>query len=181
MKRGDIIYIENNNREGSMQRGDRPAVIVSNQAQIETSETVQVVYLTTKPKTDLPTHFITKNALAPSTVLCENVYTIPKYKTKEWIGSLSEEEMQELDICLVIALAIDIQGMTEKKGTPAAPEVITALEEENKELKERMGKLEAEKERIAQTVGDIMKYKHQAAVYKEMYDEVLGKLLAKGV
>ena len=36
--------------------GGRPAVIVSNDKNNAKSNTVEVVYMTTKPKTDLPTH-----------------------------------------------------------------------------------------------------------------------------
>ena len=57
MKRGEIYYIESTYREtGSEQRGGRPAVIVSNDKNNENSEVVEVVYMTTKPKNDLPTH-----------------------------------------------------------------------------------------------------------------------------
>lgn len=52
MKRGEIYYIESTYREtGSEQRGSRPAVIVSNDKNNENSEVVEVVYMTTKPKT----------------------------------------------------------------------------------------------------------------------------------
>lgn len=55
MKRGEIYYIESTYREtGSEQRGGRPAVIVSNDKNNENSEVVEVVYMTTKPKNDLP-------------------------------------------------------------------------------------------------------------------------------
>ena len=72
MKRGEIYYIESTYREtGSEQRGGRPAVIVSNDKNNENSEVVEVVYMTTKPKNDLPTHVFIRSALSPSTVLCE--------------------------------------------------------------------------------------------------------------
>lgn len=59
MKRGEIYYIESTYREtGSEQRGGRPAVIVSNDKNNENSEVVEVVYMTTKPKNDLPTHVL---------------------------------------------------------------------------------------------------------------------------
>ena len=72
MKRGEIYFIKSTYREeGSEQRGDRPAVIVSNDANNEHSDVVEIVYMTTKPKTDLPTHVFTRSALSPSTILCE--------------------------------------------------------------------------------------------------------------
>lgn len=72
MKRGQIYYVRSNYREeGSEQRGGRPAVIVSNDKNNANSNTVEVVYMTTKPKTDLPTHVYIESALRPSTLLCE--------------------------------------------------------------------------------------------------------------
>lgn len=66
MKRGEIYYIESTYREtGSEQRGGRPAVIVSNDKNNENSEVVEVVYMTTKPKNDLPTHVFIRSALSP--------------------------------------------------------------------------------------------------------------------
>ncbi len=79
MKRGQIYYIRTTySEEGSEQRGDRPAVIVSNDANNQHSETVEVVYMTTQPKHDLPTHVYIRSALKPSTVLCEQIHTVSK-------------------------------------------------------------------------------------------------------
>ena len=76
MKRGQIYYIESNHQEiGSEQRAGRPAVIVSNNKNNENSTTVEVVYMTTQPKNDLPTHVFIRSSLRPSTVLCEQIYS----------------------------------------------------------------------------------------------------------
>ena len=57
IKRGDIWYIESGyNTVGSEQRPGRPAIVVSNDRNNEYSSTLEVVYLTTQPKHDLPTH-----------------------------------------------------------------------------------------------------------------------------
>lgn len=71
--------------------------------------------MTTRPKTDLPTHFITNQALRPSTVICEQVTTVYNERIGEWIGELSPEEMQQLDKCLEISLGL---GKTEPKENP---------------------------------------------------------------
>lgn len=77
MKRGQIYYIESNHQEiGSEQRAGRPAVIVSNDKNNENSTTVEVVYMTTQPKNDLPTHVFIRSSLRPSTVLCEQIYSV---------------------------------------------------------------------------------------------------------
>ena len=107
MKRGQIYYVRSNYREeGSEQRGGRPAVIVSNDKNNANSNTVEVVYMTTKPKTDLPTHVYIESALRPSTLLCEQISTVSEERIGEWIGELTESEVQDLDIALAVSLGM---------------------------------------------------------------------------
>ena len=58
IKRGEMFYISRGGASynGSEQHADRPAVVVSNNKNNENSKVVEVVYMTTQPKTDLPTH-----------------------------------------------------------------------------------------------------------------------------
>lgn len=58
IKRGDIWYVSKDNYTGCEQAAGRPAIIVSNEKNNACAETVEVVYLTTKPKKDLPTHVL---------------------------------------------------------------------------------------------------------------------------
>lgn len=107
MKRGQIYYVRSNYREeGSEQRGGRPAVIVSNDKNNAKSNTVEVVYMTTKPKTDLPTHVYIESALRPSTLLCEQISTVSEERIGEWIGELTDDEVKELDVALAISLGM---------------------------------------------------------------------------
>lgn len=108
MKRGEIYYIESTYREtGSEQRGGRPAVIVSNDKNNENSEVVEVVYMTTKPKNDLPTHVFIRSALSPSTVLCEQVNSVSVKRIGTLIGKLTKSELTAVDSALAISLGID--------------------------------------------------------------------------
>lgn len=98
MKRGQIYYIESNHQEiGSEQRAGRPAVIVSNNKNNENSTTVEVVYMTTQPKNDLPTHVFIRSSLRPSTVLCEQIYSVSTERLGTYIGELTDRELQELN------------------------------------------------------------------------------------
>lgn len=107
IKRGQIYFIKSNRKEqGSEMWGDRPAVIVSCNELAETSPTVQLCYMTTKPKKDLPTHFITEGGLKPSTVICEQVTTVSADRVGELIGECSPEEMRLLDRCLHKSLGL---------------------------------------------------------------------------
>ena len=125
MKRGEIYYIESTYREtGSEQRGGRPAVIVSNDKNNENSEVVEVVYMTTKPKNDLPTHVFIRSALSPSTVLCEQVNSVSVKRIGTLIGKLTKSELAAVDSALAISLGIDFMD-----PKPAAKEAEHLLEE----------------------------------------------------
>ena len=105
MKRGDIYYIAKADQEsGSEQHANRPAVIVSNNKNNERSGTIEVVYLTTKPKTDMPTHVRIVSANRPSTVLCEQIHTVSKNRVVEKLGTVTDHEMVCIDQALAISL-----------------------------------------------------------------------------
>ena len=77
IKRGEMFYISRGGASynGSEQHADRPAVVVSNNKNNENSNVVEVVYMTTQPKTDLPTHVTIRSTGRISTALCEQVYS----------------------------------------------------------------------------------------------------------
>lgn len=151
IKRGDIYYIRDTRQSiGSEQRADRPAVIISNNENNRHSTVYEVVYMTTQPKTDLPTHFITKSALRPSTVLCEQISSVYEDRIGEWIGTLTPDEMKTLDQCLAISVGI--------KAEP---------EKETESLRQQLTEAEARQQAAEK----------QAATYKEMYEFLLSKQL----
>ena len=126
MKRGEIYFIKSTYREeGSEQRADRPAVIVSNDANNENSDVVEVVYMTTRPKTDLPTHVLTRNALSPSTILCEQVHSVSTGRVGTLIGRLSEQELAAVDTALAISL--DLAFKAEPKKSLQGSDVIARV------------------------------------------------------
>ena len=107
MKRGEIYFIKSTHQEeGSEQRADRPAVIVSNDVGNEHSDIVEVVYLTTKPKADIPTHVITRGATYPSTILCEQIFTVSKRRIGEKLGEITDTEREAMDRALAISLGL---------------------------------------------------------------------------
>ena len=108
MNRGDIYYIARDDHEvGSEQHANRPAVIVSNNTNNQRSETVEVVYLTTQPKTNLPTHVRITSATRPSTVLCEQISTVSKGRVTEKLGTVTDQEMAEIDRALATSLDLN--------------------------------------------------------------------------
>ena len=159
MKRGQIYYVRSNYREeGSEQRGGRPAVIVSNDKNNANSNTVEVVYMTTKPKTDLPTLVYIESALRPSTLLCEQISTVSEERIGEWIGELTESEVQDLDIALAVSL-----GM---KCGPGQLDTDTL---------EHLNNLQAELDR---TKAELREAK-SGPDYKLLYDQLIEKMLRR--
>ena len=167
MKRGEIYYIKSTyTEEGSEQRGDRPAVIVSNDKNNEHSATVEVVYLTTRPKTDLPTHVLTRSSLSPSTILCEQIHTVSKSRVSTCIGKLTDNELQALDIALMISLGIDIEP------------VVTTREPTEEELEELLTKMKAQRpavitEQLPDLSAELIKAQTERDIYRDLYRELL--------
>lgn len=117
MKRGEIYYIERSTyeAEGSEQRAGRPAIIVSNDKCNASSPVIEIVYLTTQPKSDLPTHIDIRSAPRNSVALCEQINSVAVSRLGDKIGECSEYEMQMIDAGLEISLALN-------RNTPPAPE-----------------------------------------------------------
>lgn len=160
IKRGDIYYIRDTRQSiGSEQRADRPAVIISNNENNRHSAVYEVVYMTTQPKTDLPTHFITTSALRPSTVLCEQISSVYEDRIGEWIGTLTPEEMKTLDQCLRVSIGI--------KEEPAA---------ETESLRQQLETTEA---KLAEIGAQLWTAENQRQTYKEMYEFLLSKRLTE--
>ena len=106
ISRGDICYIQSNFSSGSEQWGGRPAVIVSNEANNQFSPTVEVVYLTTRPKNDLPTHVTIRSAPRESIALCEQISTVALERVGAYAGHVTDAEMAQLEIAMMISLDI---------------------------------------------------------------------------
>ena len=87
VKRGEIYYISRGGyNTGSEQQADRPGVIVSNDKNNKNSQTLEVVYLTTQPKNELPTHCTIRSTGRVSTVLCEQIHTVAVERIGKYIG-----------------------------------------------------------------------------------------------
>lgn len=154
IKRGDIYFIRDTRQSiGSEQRADRPAIIISNDRNNNHSSVYEVVYMTTQPKTDLPTHFIINSALRTSTVLCEQINSVYEERIGEWIGTLTPEEMKQIDECLTVSVGINTKAEKE-------PAEIESLRQQLAEMTERQQTTE-----------------QQAKTYKEMYEFLLSKQL----
>lgn len=114
MQRGDIVYIQMTEGVGGEIGGldCRPAIIVSNDAANRFSPVIEVVYLTTRRKKNLPTHVFIKSSPKPSTAMCEQVSSVSKQRIYQSVGAATQREMEQIDQALRISLGL------EERSTP---------------------------------------------------------------
>lgn len=183
IKRGDIFYIAKPKeylRIGSEQSPGRPAIVVSNNINNNNSTVYEMVYLTTNEKMSLPTHvFIddkTTGLKEPSTALCEQVFSIAEERFGDYICTLNEETMKEIDRALLISL--DLERYTVPRGEQCENE---ATEPEKDNLDMAIAEVlkndpDIEKRRLELAVE---KAEMEAYFYKAQYENLLNKMMAK--
>lgn len=185
IKRGEMFYISRGGASynGSEQHSDRPAVVVSNDKNNENSNVVEIVYMTTQPKKDLPTHVTVRSTGKISTVLCEQVYSVSTERIGSYIGQCTDKEMEEIDIALMISLQLDGNIKTTKKYNEKIKEQqqeieyyrskIQGMEQEQKEK-------ETEKQENTESSEDIIRLQTERDTYKTMYEQLLNRLVNGG-
>jgi mRNA interferase MazF len=149
MKRGEIYYIQRRNdlSIGSETMKSRPAVIVSSNALNATSEVVEVVYLTTSPKKELPTHASINATGVESTVLCEQIDRVSIHLVGDYCGTCSVEEMAGIDAALMCSL-----GLANKPG-----EDLNKWQTLAKTSAEAMRNIMAERDRYAKVLDMLLR------------------------
>lgn len=108
MKRGEMYYISIPMNNGG-EKKCRPGIIVSNDTLNERDGLLEVVYLTTHPSEDLPTHVSIRTCDKPSTAQCEAVYSITRQRVGNYCGTCTAEEMAAIDAALLISLGIELE------------------------------------------------------------------------
>lgn len=106
IKRGEIYYVEKFPSFGSETRSGRPGIIVSNDRCNGSSDVVEVVFLTTQPKADLPTHVRICSSGTYSIALCEQINSVNKSRLTSYYGTCSSSEIEMLDCALMISLGL---------------------------------------------------------------------------
>ena len=170
MKRGEIYFIERGyQEEGSEQRAGRPAIIVSNDKCNENSSVVEVVYLTSQPKTDLPTHVDIRSTPKVSIALCEQINSIYKDRIGDYIGNATDYEMMMIDAALAISLDLKFEA---PKKTQVVNNVVSLADR-----KEQAGSCDngAERKRLEE---EIIKLKTERDTFEALYNGMLDRLVA---
>ena len=169
VERGDIFYVESvYQNEGSEMRAGRPAIIVSNNKCNETSPVVEVVYLTTRDKNMLPTHVDIRSGTKPSTALCEQIDSVAKTRLGDFMASCTDNEMMNIDIALAISLGLEL-------GSPKEVIKEVVVEKPVEVVKEVI----VEKPAPAADSGELVKAMAERDIYKQMYQDLLAKLMEK--
>lgn len=165
VRRGEIYYVDKfGTQTGSEQFSGRPAIIISNDENNKYSGTVEVVYLTSQPKKDLPTHVTIRSANQISVALCEQITTISKDKIGNYMTECTGEEMEEIDAALMISLGINGVANDEEDGAD-----FDADGEEDYE--------EGEDTYESETSAEVAKIEAERDVYKTLYNELLNKMI----
>lgn len=123
INRGDIWYVMNSYQTvGSEQRPGRPAVVVSNQKNNQYGDVVEMVFLTTAPKRDLPTHVTIRSSGRVSTALCEQISTVSVERLGNYCGHVSDSELAAIEGGMLVSLGIRFGGEVESEETPPITE-----------------------------------------------------------
>lgn len=132
VKRGDIFYItysKNFNDSYSYDTTGRPGVIVSDNHLNRGSEYVEVVYLTTKIKRDMPTH-VDVFCKTPSTALCETIHTVEKDRIGTYVRTVSDEEMEGIERGLRRSLGMNVPVVSVNEAEPNNDNGLASMQKE---------------------------------------------------
>lgn len=185
IRRGEIFYIARGGAtNGSEQFADRPAVVVSNDENNKHSGVIEVVYMTTQPKTDLPTHVTVRSTGRLSTVLCEQVSSVSTDRVNNYIGQVSEQEMKNIDIALMISLQLSGGGKTSKQYNETIQKQQEEIEYYRNKIQAMQQSLEEKKTEKPQEVAVInpkenfnAKFDYYMAAYDDEFEDIQSQLI----
>lgn len=166
IKRGDIWYVSKDNYTGCEQAAGRPAIIVSNEKNNACAETVEVVYLTTQPKKDLPTHVLIRSSERESTALCEQITTVSVDRLLGYKGHLTPAEMTNVEVAMLISLELEVGKPIEKivevtKEVPVIRDVKVSTPASNPNM-----------------AAELAAAKAKCEMFQTMYESLLNRVLA---
>ena len=114
VKRGDVVYLEKPfPKNHHIQGGNRPFVVISNDAGNKFSEICLVTPLTLAKKKNLPTHGLL--SYHHSTVLCEQIFTTAQSNIQKVVYHLPDSDMKKVDKCINVAIFKDENILRHKK------------------------------------------------------------------
>ncbi len=158
IRRGQIYFITKYPVVGNEFEPGRPGVIVSNNRINVCSETVEIVFLTTKEQKDMPTHVDVRSSGTKAIAVCEQVQTVSKLRLREYCGVCSDAEMAMIDIAIASSLGLDFSKEAVQTETKFIPTVIEVKNTDKKEFATVITERDT---------------------YKRLYEELLDKLVRR--
>lgn len=175
-KRGQIWWLlDTKNYQDSVQGGNRPVIIVSNNINNRYSSNITVIPCTSKEKADLPTHIIF-DIETKSTALVEGIQTVSINQLSRYIGTCDQDIMNRIDKALKIALDLTSTTIKDNYGQPNTTIHKTA-QQNIKDIPSVQSKsANTTNKRIKYTIEDMQKYideyvKHGINYVIEKYNE----------
>lgn len=113
---GEIYYImpQGEIADPNVFFGGRPAIIMSNDMINEYKGVVDVIWLTTHPKEQLPTYVEIKETNKKSYAVCDEPTTVSKLRIGKYIGQCSTQELQEIQSALALTFTAEINQLSKK-------------------------------------------------------------------
>ena len=124
------------------------------------SETVQVAFCTTQPKSNLPTHVEILSTGRASTVMCEQINTVSLERLGNYIGRCTAEEMRDIDIAVATAL-----------GLKKYPGLIERLKEREQQVEKREAVVS--KETDTKAALELATVKAERDTYRRLYEDLI--------
>lgn len=160
IRRGEIYYIAPEGKD-PLEGKNRPGIIVSNDSANQFSNSVEIVYLTTKEQTrELKSNVTVSGTGTPSTAICGKVHTIPIDRIGSYTGRLTDAEQREINRALLYSLGISGESEPE-------PEIV-----------ENGGAETPDKDTLTATV-QLVTASATANLYKGLYEQLLNELVTR--
>ena len=111
INRGEIYYTNLDLVTGSEQGGYRPVVVLQNNMGNFYSQTTIVSAITSRLKTNMPTHVHIENECLPhnSVILLEHLRTVDKSRLGDYVGKLTDEEISKLNKALAVSVDLRLR------------------------------------------------------------------------
>ena len=110
-RRGEIYYIEkgNSTSTGCETWSNRYGIIVSDNVTNKTENVIQIVYITTEPKSKTAMHVDVSTCSKNKIALCEQIIAVDKSRIVAYKGYIKNERMQAIDTALAYRLGLKLQ------------------------------------------------------------------------
>lgn len=141
--------------------------------------------MTTQPKTDLPTHVTVRSTGRLSAVLCEQVSSVSTDRVNNYIGQVSEQEMKNIDIALMISLQLSGGGKTSKQYNETIQKQQEEIEYYRNKIQAMQQSLEEKKtekpqEAAGETSEIVVRLETERDTYKALYEQLFERMLNGG-